>query len=76
MTSEHGDIGADAPRLGFIGLGQMGAPMAANIARAGFELAVFDKAGTAARAPAARNTEAHKRAIAAAAGAKNGIPKV
>ncbi len=26
--------------------------MAANIARAGFELAVFDKSGTAARAPA------------------------
>jgi len=52
MTSEHDDTGAETPRLGFIGLGQMGAPMAANIARAGFELAVFDKAGTAARAPA------------------------
>jgi 3-hydroxyisobutyrate dehydrogenase len=50
MTSEHGDTGAGTPRLGFIGLGQMGAPMAANIARAGFELAVFDKAGTASMA--------------------------
>ncbi len=52
MTSERGDKNADTPRLGFIGLGQMGGPMAANIARAGFDLAVFDKAGTAARAPA------------------------
>ena len=52
MTSEHGDTGAGTPSLGFIGLGQMGGPMAANIARAGFELAVFDEAGTAARAPA------------------------
>lgn len=43
---------AAAPRLGFIGLGQMGRPMAANIAQAGFQLAVFDRAGTAARAPA------------------------
>jgi 3-hydroxyisobutyrate dehydrogenase-like beta-hydroxyacid dehydrogenase len=38
-------------RLGFIGLGQMGGPMAANITRGGFELSVYDKAGTAARAP-------------------------
>ncbi len=51
MTSEQGNQGADAPRLGFIGLGQMGGPMAANIAKGGFELAVFDKAGTAQRAP-------------------------
>jgi len=29
-------------RLGFIGLGAMGAPMARNLAAAGFELAVFD----------------------------------
>ena len=41
----------DAPALGFIGLGQMGGPMAANIAKGGFELTVFDKAGTAERAP-------------------------
>jgi 3-hydroxyisobutyrate dehydrogenase-like beta-hydroxyacid dehydrogenase len=43
---------AEAPTLGFIGLGQMGGPMAANIAKAGFGLTVFDKAGTAERAPA------------------------
>jgi 3-hydroxyisobutyrate dehydrogenase-like beta-hydroxyacid dehydrogenase len=29
-------------RLGFIGLGNMGAPMAANLARAGFPLTVYD----------------------------------
>ncbi len=52
MTSEPGNRSAGTPRLGFIGLGQMGGPMAANIARAGFELTVFDKSGTAARAPA------------------------
>lgn len=52
MSSEQGGSNAGAPRLGFIGLGQMGGPMAANIAKGGFELTVFDKAGTAARAPA------------------------
>ena len=38
-------------RYGFVGLGQMGGPMAANIADGGFNLSVFDKAGTADRAP-------------------------
>jgi 3-hydroxyisobutyrate dehydrogenase len=38
-------------RLGFIGLGQMGYPMAANIAANTANLIVFDKAGTAERAP-------------------------
>lgn len=38
-------------QIGFIGLGDMGAPMAANIARAGFNPVVFDKAGTSGRAP-------------------------
>ena len=47
---------AGTPKLGFIGLGQMGGPMAANIAKAGFELVVFDKAGTAARAPVGANS--------------------
>ena len=51
MTSKQDDSGADTPTLGFIGLGQMGGPMAANIAKAGFGLTVFDKAGTAERAP-------------------------
>ncbi len=38
-------------RFGFAGLGQMGGPMAANIAAGGFSLSVYDKAGTAGRAP-------------------------
>jgi 3-hydroxyisobutyrate dehydrogenase len=40
----------EQPFLGFVGLGQMGAPMAANIA-ASRSLTVFDKAGTTDRAP-------------------------
>ena len=39
-------------RFGFVGLGNMGRPMAANLAEAGFDLVVHDAAGTAARAPA------------------------
>ena len=35
-------------KIGFIGLGNMGAPMAANLARAGHEVAGFDVAGTTA----------------------------
>jgi 3-hydroxyisobutyrate dehydrogenase len=40
-----------APRIGFIGLGNMGRRMAANAAKAGHALVVFDAAGTAERAP-------------------------
>lgn len=39
------------PVTGFIGLGNMGAPMAANLAGAGWPLVVFDAAGTRTRAP-------------------------
>ncbi len=38
--------------LGFVGLGNMGAAMVANMAGAGHAVSVFDKAGTAERAPA------------------------
>lgn len=31
------------PVVGFVGLGRMGAPMAANVARAGFPLVVHDR---------------------------------
>ncbi|MGI9387751.1 MAG: NAD(P)-dependent oxidoreductase [Methyloligellaceae bacterium] len=41
----------NAHTLGFVGLGQMGGPMAANIVKAGFPLLCFDKAGTAERLP-------------------------
>ena len=35
--------GADKPRLFFIGVGNMGNPMAANLIRAGYDVTVFDK---------------------------------
>ena len=35
-------------KIGFIGLGNMGAPMATNLAKAGHEVAGFDVAGTTA----------------------------
>jgi 3-hydroxyisobutyrate dehydrogenase len=37
--------------VGFVGLGNMGHPMATNVARAGFELICFDAAGTQERLP-------------------------
>ena len=37
--------------IGFIGLGNIGKPMADNIARAGFDMAVHDVAGASERAP-------------------------
>ena len=37
--------------VGFVGLGNMGKPMAHNIAAAGYNMVVFDIAGTAERAP-------------------------
>lgn len=37
--------------LGFVGLGNMGGPMCANLAKAGWPLLVYDKAGSAERAP-------------------------
>ena len=37
--------------IGFIGLGNMGRHMAANLAKAGHALVAFDAAGTAERAP-------------------------
>lgn len=40
-------------RIGFIGLGNIGCHFAANLANSGFELTVFDKAGTTERAPSA-----------------------
>ncbi|HEX4981510.1 MAG TPA: NAD(P)-dependent oxidoreductase [Ilumatobacteraceae bacterium] len=37
--------------VGFVGLGNMGQPMATNVARAGFDLVCFDAAGTHERLP-------------------------
>ncbi len=54
-------------RFGFVGLGNMGAPMAANVARAGFDLTVYDAAGSEARAPAGAHAAASLAEVAAAA---------
>jgi 3-hydroxyisobutyrate dehydrogenase len=44
--------------VGFVGLGNMGGPMARRIAAAGFELVGFDAAGTAERLPAGASAAA------------------
>jgi 3-hydroxyisobutyrate dehydrogenase len=58
-----------AMAYGFIGLGRMGGPMAANLAKSGAALTAFDKAGTAARAPAGTTQAASVTEIAGAADA-------
>jgi 3-hydroxyisobutyrate dehydrogenase len=45
-------MGVDVMVVGFIGLGKMGGPMAANVAKAAPELVCFDMAGTEDRMPA------------------------
>ncbi len=65
--------------LGFVGLGNMGAPMAANLAAAGCDLSVHDKAGTSERAPegaaaAASPAEVAEAATAAPPGARSALP--
>ncbi len=56
-----------APRAyGFVGLGKMGGPMAANLARSGADLIVFDSAGTAVRAPSGTRTARSVAEVAAA----------
>ena len=54
-----------ADRVGFIGLGIMGSRMAANLARAGFELTVWNRTAATAREWAAR----HGATVAATPGA-------
>ena len=39
-------------KIGFIGLGNIGKPIADNISRGSFEMSVYDIAGTRERAPA------------------------
>ena len=53
--------------IGFIGLGQMGAPMAANIAKAGTVLICYDKAGTEERLPAGATAAASISEVVGAA---------
>jgi 3-hydroxyisobutyrate dehydrogenase len=54
-------------KLGFIGLGDMGAPMARNIAAAGFDLVVSDKFADSDRCPEGARWADNAGAIAAAA---------
>ena len=56
-----------AATFGFIGLGQMGGPMSANLAAAGFDLVVYDSAGTAELAPPGARIADSVAAVAAAA---------
>ena len=42
MIRQITDTGDAGPRVGFIGLGNMGGPMALNLARSGMALSVFD----------------------------------
>jgi 3-hydroxyisobutyrate dehydrogenase len=52
---------------GFVGLGKMGGPMAANLARSGADLVVFDSAGSATRAPVGARPAGSVAEVAAAA---------
>ena len=54
-------------QFGFIGLGQMGGPMAENIAAKGFPLTVYDKAGTQGLAPEGAQLGADAADVARAA---------
>ena len=54
-------------RYGFLGLGNMGGPMAANIAAAGIDLVVHDTAGTESRAPEGATVATSEAAVVAAA---------
>ena len=56
-------------RIGFVGLGNMGAPMARNLAKAGHEVAGFDLSATALAACAAAGVRPAGSAAEAAAGA-------
>ena len=60
MGKETLDFREKSMKIGFIGLGNMGAPMAANLAKAGHSVAGFDVAGTSAEGvtQAATATEA------------------
>lgn len=53
--------------VGFVGLGNMGRPMASNIARAGFEVVCFDAAGTQERLPDGATAAASLATVVASA---------
>lgn len=53
--------------IGFVGLGNMGAPMAANLAKSGWSLIAYDAAGTRERAPAGASVAESLAEVAAEA---------
>lgn len=53
------------PRIGFVGLGVMGSPMAGHLAKAGFEVSVFDILATVSRTLADSHTGISARAMPA-----------
>jgi 3-hydroxyisobutyrate dehydrogenase len=50
MTETGGDKGSKAERLGYLGLGMMGIPMARRLVNAGFEVAVWNRSADKAKA--------------------------
>ena len=46
-------------KIGFVGLGNMGAPMAANLAKAGHAVSGYDAAGVTAEGVASGLTDGH-----------------
>lgn len=61
-------MSAPAPAVvGFVGLGNMGRPMAANVVAAGFAVVAFDAAGTVERVPAGATAATSTADVAAAA---------
>src|ERR1700744_1728567 len=49
MTETGGDKGSKAERLGYLGLGMMGIPMARRLVSAGFEVAVWNRSADKAK---------------------------
>ena len=50
MTETGGDKGSKAERLGYLGLGMMGIPMARRLVNAGYEVAVWNRSADKAKA--------------------------
>jgi 3-hydroxyisobutyrate dehydrogenase-like beta-hydroxyacid dehydrogenase len=57
----------DSDKYGFVGLGDMGGPMAANLQRGGFQLIVYDKTDTENKAPSGAELGAGIEDVARAA---------
>ena len=54
----------ESDEIGFVGLGNMGGPMAANLVKSGWNVVVHDAAGTQARAPEGAKLAASNPALA------------